>query len=81
LTQVAVQNVVARHQLGISLGTMNFSRSLLSTILVAALGAIVLGASTSLDQDTAGPAALTEAWRHGGAWRPYARDGHENANR
>jgi EmrB/QacA subfamily drug resistance transporter len=75
LTQVAVQNVVARHQLGISLGTMNFSRSLLSTILVAAFGAIVLGASTSLDQDPAAPAALTEAWRHGGAGlaQAYAR--------
>ena len=29
ITAVAMQNVVARHQLGISVGTMNFSRNLL----------------------------------------------------
>ena len=49
LTQVAVQNTVERHQLGISLGSMNFLRSLLGTILVAAFGAIVAGA-TAVDQ-------------------------------
>jgi EmrB/QacA subfamily drug resistance transporter len=54
LTQVAVQNSVARHQLGISVGAMNFSRSLLATILVAAFGAIVLSESAPVDQ---GPAA------------------------
>jgi len=43
LTQVAVQNSVGRHQLGISVGTMNFTRNLLATILVAAFGAIVSG--------------------------------------
>ncbi len=41
LTQVAVQNNVARHQLGISVGTMNFTRNLLATMLVAGFGAIV----------------------------------------
>src|SRR5262249_32447651 len=43
LAQVAVQNSVGRHQLGISVGTMNFTRNLLATILVAAFGAIVSG--------------------------------------
>jgi MFS family permease len=47
LTQVAVQNTVERHQLGISLGAMNFLRSLLSTILVAAFGAIVLAGTAA----------------------------------
>jgi len=43
LTQVGLQNNVARHQLGISIGTMNFTRNLLATILVATFGAIVAG--------------------------------------
>jgi MFS family permease len=75
LTQVAVQNVVARHQLGISLGAMNFSRNLLATILVAGFGAIVLAGTASLDQDPAAPAALTAVWHHGGAGvaQAYAR--------
>ncbi|MGA7488501.1 MAG: MFS transporter [Xanthobacteraceae bacterium] len=42
LTAVAMQNVVARHQLGISVGTMNFSRNLYATMLIAVFGAIVL---------------------------------------
>jgi MFS family permease len=50
LTQVAVQNTVERHQLGISLGAMNFLRSLLSTILVAAFGAIVLAGGANAAQ-------------------------------
>jgi hypothetical protein len=33
---------VPRHQLGISVGTMNFSRNLFATILIAVFGAIVL---------------------------------------
>jgi EmrB/QacA subfamily drug resistance transporter len=51
LTAVAMQNVVARHQLGISVGTMNFSRNLFATMLIAVFGAIVLagaGAGQSL---------------------------------
>jgi len=40
LTAVAIQNVVPRHQLGISVGTMNFSRSLFSTLVIATFGAI-----------------------------------------
>jgi EmrB/QacA subfamily drug resistance transporter len=40
---VAVQNAVPRQQLGIATGTMNFFRALLSAIIVAALGAIILG--------------------------------------
>ena len=42
ITAVAMQNVVARHQLGISVGTMNFSRNLFATMLIAVFGAIVL---------------------------------------
>jgi EmrB/QacA subfamily drug resistance transporter len=40
---VAVQNAVPRHQLGIATGTMNFFRALLSAVIIAMLGAIVLG--------------------------------------
>jgi hypothetical protein len=42
ITAVAMQNVVARHQLGISVGTMNFSRNLYATMLIAVFGALVL---------------------------------------
>jgi EmrB/QacA subfamily drug resistance transporter len=50
LTTVAIQNVVARHQLGISVGTMNFSRNLYTTILIAVFGAVVLaGAPTGAE--------------------------------
>ena len=42
LTAVAMQNVVARHQLGIAVGTMNFCRNLYATMLIAVFGAIVL---------------------------------------
>jgi MFS family permease len=48
MLSVAVQNVVERHQFGIASGTMNFSRNLCSTILVAILGALVLAATSSL---------------------------------
>ena len=43
LSQVAMQNSVGRHQLGIAVGTMNFCRNLLATMLVALFGAIVAG--------------------------------------
>jgi MFS family permease len=42
LTAVTSQNVVARHQLGIAVGTMNFVRNLYATILIAVFGAIIL---------------------------------------
>jgi len=47
LTAVALQNVVARHQLGISVGAMNFSRNLFATMLIAVFGAIVLTGTTA----------------------------------
>jgi EmrB/QacA subfamily drug resistance transporter len=42
LTQVALQNTVHIQHLGAGLGTMNFARTLVGTILVAIFGAIVL---------------------------------------
>jgi MFS family permease len=54
MTAVAMQNVVPRHQLGIAIGTMNFSRSLFTTILVALLGVIVLAATSALAPGGAG---------------------------
>jgi hypothetical protein len=47
LTSVALQNVVERHQLGISIGSMNFTRNLYATMLIALFGAIVLAGSPS----------------------------------
>ncbi|MPZ38807.1 MAG: MFS transporter [Rhizobiales bacterium] len=40
MSSVVVQNVVERHQFGVASGTMNFSRNLFSTILIAILGAL-----------------------------------------
>jgi len=48
LCTVAMQNAVARHQLGIAVGTMSFARNLFTTMLVALLGAIVLAVTNSL---------------------------------
>src|SRR5580658_476112 len=44
LTQVMLQNTVSIYHLGAAIGTMNFVRTLMATILVAVFGAIVLGA-------------------------------------
>ena len=66
LTAVALQNAVERHQLGIAIGTMNFCRNLFATMLVAALGALVLTGTSSLDQGGLGPGRL------GGALSPDA---------
>jgi EmrB/QacA subfamily drug resistance transporter len=53
LSSIALQNTVAIHQFGTAVGTMNFSRTLYATILIAVFGAIVLA------DVSAGPAALT----------------------
>jgi hypothetical protein len=64
LASIALQNTVATHQFGTAVGTMNFARSLYSTILIAIFGAIVLGdvpagaASAALSPDT------VEGFRH-----------------
>jgi MFS family permease len=42
LTQVALQNTVAIHNLGAAIGTMNFARTLMGTMLIAGFGAVVL---------------------------------------
>ncbi|MFL6798608.1 MAG: MFS transporter [Xanthobacteraceae bacterium] len=60
LTSVAMQNVVPRHQLGISIGTMNFSRNLYTTMLIAVFGAIALGGGSA----GTGLAADGVAFRH-----------------
>jgi EmrB/QacA subfamily drug resistance transporter len=54
LAQVAMQNSVGRHQLGIAVGTMNFTRNLLATILVALFGAIVAGSAAIVSASTPG---------------------------
>jgi MFS family permease len=41
-TSITLQNTVANHQFGTAVGTMNFSRTLYGTILIAIFGAIVL---------------------------------------
>ena len=59
LTQVVLQNTVSIHHLGSAIGTMNFVRTLMSTILVAVFGAIVLAAvPIGAAGDTLGQRAL-----------------------
>ena len=66
ITAVAMQNVVARHQLGISVGTMNFSRNLFATMLIAVFGAIVLAGAPAgqalVDAVQAGAPQAAEAF-------------------
>jgi MFS family permease len=54
LASVAVQNTVSRHQLGIAMGTMNFSRQLISTMMVALLGALILSVTSQLGPGAGG---------------------------
>ena len=61
LTTVAMQNVVPRHQLGISVGTMNFSRNLYATMLIAVFAAIVL-AGAPVDAPLGGAEAFGRAF-------------------
>ena len=58
-TAVMLQNTVPPHQFGIAVGTMNFSRSLFATMLVAVFGAIVFtgGSSATLGALVEGNAA------------------------
>jgi MFS family permease len=60
LSQVVLQNSVERHQLGISVGTMNFCRNLLSTVLIALFGAIV-AATASVTAGGVAPGSLDVA--------------------
>jgi MFS family permease len=67
MTTVAMQNTIPQHQLGTAVGTMNFSRSLMTTILVALVGAIVLGVTSAVEPGASGqfggplPPAAAEA--------------------
>ncbi len=54
LCMVSIQNTVERHQLGIAVGTLNFSRNLFATMLIALLGVIVLAVTSSLAPGGAG---------------------------
>jgi len=53
---VSVQNAVARDQVGIAMGAMNFFRALGSALLVAIMGAIVLAGFGAVPQRGAGSA-------------------------
>jgi MFS family permease len=66
LCMVSLQNAVARHQLGIAVGTLAFSRNLFATMLVALLGVIVLAVTSSL--------APGEGGAFGGALAPASAE-------
>ena len=63
LTQVALQNTVAIQHLGSAIGTMNFARTLMGTMLIAIFGAIVL-AHAPVD---AAPGTLSRAFLGSGS--------------
>jgi MFS family permease len=64
LTQVALQNTVPVRDLGAALGTMNFTRTLIATIMIAVFGAVVLAhapvgaARGTLSHDFLGSASM-----------------------
>ena len=70
ISTVCMQNAVTQHQMGIATGAANFFRALLSALVVAVLGAIVvrgLGGATGTSVETlvhvASGAALSIAFR------------------
>ena len=58
LTQVALQNTVSIQNFGAAIGTMNFARTLMGTMLIAGFGAIIL-ANAPVD---AAPGSLGHAF-------------------
>jgi MFS family permease len=69
MVTVAMQSTIPQHQVGISVGTMNFSRNLVTTILVALLGAIVLALVS-----TPGPGGSAGGGQFGNALAPDAAE-------
>ncbi|MGH6969412.1 MAG: hypothetical protein ACREEN_09960, partial [Stellaceae bacterium] len=64
ISTVCMQNAVTQHQMGIATGAANFFRALLSALVVAVLGAIVmggLGGGTGMSVETLAHAASTHA--------------------
>ncbi len=58
VTTVSVQNAVDRRHLGTATGVLNFSRQLISSIMVAAFGAIMLSVAGVTVGGEIGAAAL-----------------------
>lgn len=54
VASVMLQNTVSVHQMGIAIGSLSFTRNLLSTLVVAVFGAIILA---GVGPQAAGPAA------------------------
>lgn len=59
LTQVALQNTVPIQHLGSAIGTMNFARALMGTIVVAVFAAMVLGGDNVTPAGTLSPVDLS----------------------
>jgi EmrB/QacA subfamily drug resistance transporter len=66
VSTVCMQNAVTQHQMGVATGAANFFRALLSSLVVAVLGAIVLGGlggTTGTAMETLAHAASAETLR------------------
>ena len=71
ISTVCMQNAVTQHEMGVTTGVANFFRALLSSLLVAVLGAIVLsglggsaGSAVETLAHTASAATLSAAFRN-----------------
>ncbi len=56
ISTVCMQNAVTQHQMGVATGAANFFRALASALVVAVLGAIVLGGLGGVDRRVGGDA-------------------------
>jgi EmrB/QacA subfamily drug resistance transporter len=66
ISTVCMQNAVTQHQMGVATGAANFFRALLSSLVVAVLGAVVLGGlggTTGTAMETLAHAASAETLR------------------
>jgi MFS family permease len=57
IASAALQNTVAIHHFGTAIGTMQFSRNLFSTILIAMLGVLVIAGNATFEPGSAAGAA------------------------
>lgn len=71
LASTALQNTVSIHHFGTAIGTMQFSRSLFSTILIALLGALVLVSTAALAPDSSAAISVSTVYNAEGFARAF----------
>jgi MFS family permease len=71
LASTTLQNTVSIHHFGTAVGTMQFSRSLFSTILIALLGALVLVSTATLEPDASAKISVSTVYNAAGFARAF----------